>query len=57
LLLGSTTAKPASLKWECILDPVSPCRITLQNLSASLSRTPLPRKQQEAKNKGTIALL
>jgi hypothetical protein len=24
--------KPASLKWECIPDPASPCRITLQNL-------------------------
>jgi hypothetical protein len=25
--------KPASLEWECIPDPASPCRITLQNLS------------------------
>jgi hypothetical protein len=26
--------KPASLEWECIPDLASPCRITLQNLSA-----------------------
>jgi hypothetical protein len=25
--------KPASLEWECIPDPASPCRITLWNLS------------------------
>jgi hypothetical protein len=25
--------KPASLEWECIPDPASPCRITFWNLS------------------------
>jgi hypothetical protein len=32
--------KPASLKWECIPDPASPCRITLWNLSTLPQQDP-----------------
>jgi hypothetical protein len=39
--------KPASLQWECIPDPASLCRITLQNLSS------LPPRQDSASQETT----
>jgi hypothetical protein len=29
--IHESQVKPASLEWECILDPALPCKITLQN--------------------------
>jgi hypothetical protein len=49
--------KPASLKWECILDPVLPYKITFKTLALFPNRTLLLRRQQKTMNNKTSALL
>jgi hypothetical protein len=49
--------KPASLKWECIHDPASLCKIPFKTLVPFPNRTLLPRRQQEITDDNSSALL
>jgi hypothetical protein len=57
LFIHHSQVKPASLEWEYIPDLASPCRITLQNISALPQQYSASQKTTGTKNKGTTALL
>jgi hypothetical protein len=56
LWIYHSQVKPSSLEWECIPDPASLCRITLQNLRTLPPQNSASQETTGVKNNGTTAL-